>query len=334
MNIAVLGGGSWGTAIARLLSNKGHEVKFYVRDKNIVNDINSNLENSKYLPNIKFKKIFATDNIIEAINDCKIIVLAVPTNAVRNVLKSISKDLDDSQIIVNLAKGIEVGTLDRVSEISKEICPNNKFVALSGPSHAEEVGKDIPTAVVVSSKDKNAANFVQEAFATSNFRVYTNFDLIGVEIGGALKNIIALAAGMSDGLEYGDNTKSALMTRGIYEMSKLGIALGANSQTFNGLSGIGDLIVTCTSMHSRNRRAGILLGKGMSSEEAAIEIGQVVEGVKTTKSAYELSKKHNVSMPITEKLYEVLYLNKDPREAVISLMTRDNKEEIEQIFFE
>lgn len=334
MNIAVLGGGSWGTAIARLLSNKGHNVKFYIRDISIVNDIKENLENSKYLPNIKFKEITATNDINFAVKDCKILVLAVPTNAVRTVLKSIKDEVKEDQIIVNLAKGIEVDTLDRVSQISEEILPNNHFAALSGPSHAEEVGLDIPTAVTVSSKYKETAKLVQEAFATEKFRVYTNSDLIGVEFGGALKNIIALAAGMSDGLGYGDNTKAALMTRGIYEMSKLGISLGANAHTFNGLAGIGDLIVTCTSMHSRNRRAGILIGEGLSSEDAAVEVGQVVEGVKTTKSAYELSKKHNVSMPITEKLYEVLYLNKDPRDAVMSLMTRDNKEEIEQIFFE
>lgn len=334
MNISILGGGSWGTAIARLLSNKGHNVKFYIRNQLIVDDLNENLENSKYLPDVKFNKIFATTNINNAVKDTDIIVLAVPTNAVRGILTTISGNINEKQILVNLAKGIEVETLDRVSEISKEILPNNPFAVLSGPSHAEEVGKDIPTAVTVSSEDAEISKIVQDAFSTSNFRVYTNTDLIGVEIGGALKNIIALAAGMSDGLGYGDNTKAALMTRGIYEMSKLGINLGANAQTFNGLAGFGDLIVTCTSMHSRNRRAGILIGQGLSSEEAAIEIGQVVEGVKTTKSAYELSKAHNVSMPITEKLYVVLYKGEDPRRAVIDLMTRQNKEEIEQIFFE
>ncbi len=334
MNISILGGGSWGTAIARLLSNKGHDVKFYIRNQLIVDDLNENLENSKYLPDVKFNKIFATTNINNAVKDTDIIVLAVPTNAVRGILTTISGNINEKQILVNLAKGIEVETLDRVSEISKEILPNNPFAVLSGPSHAEEVGKDIPTAVTVSSEDAEISKIVQDAFSTSHFRVYTNTDLIGVEIGGALKNIIALAAGMSDGLGYGDNTKAALMTRGIYEMSKLGISLGANAQTFNGLAGFGDLIVTCTSMHSRNRRAGILIGQGLSSEEAAIEIGQVVEGVKTTKSAYELSKAHNVSMPITEKLYAVLYKGEDPRRAVIDLMTRQNKEEIEQIFFE
>lgn len=336
MKMAVLGGGSWGSAIARLLSNKGYDVSFYIRDKNIVEDLNTNFENKKYLPGIKFNKIFATDNIEEAVIDSELIILAVPTNAIRSVLVDLkSRDIiNKKQIFVNLAKGIENGTLELVSEIVQDVFPENEFAVLSGPSHAEEVGKDIPTAVTVSSDNIRVAEFVQEVFSTEKFRVYTNMDLVGVEIGAALKNIIALAAGMSDGLGYGDNTKAALMTRGIYEMSKLGIKLGANSHTFNGLAGIGDLIVTCTSMHSRNRRAGILIGEGFSPEEAAKEVGQVVEGVKTTKAAYELSKKYNVSMPITEKLYEVLYNNMDPRKAVNSLMTRENKEEIEQIFFE
>lgn len=334
MNIAVLGGGSWGTAIARLLSNKGINVSFYIRNEKTVNDINLHHENIQYLEGVSLNNLRATNNIEKAVKDADIIVLAIPTGAIRSVLNSIKEFVNDKQIFVNLAKGIEVDTLDLVSDIVKENFPNNSFAVLSGPSHAEEVGKDIPTAVCVSSENKDIAKKVQEAFVTDKFRVYTNTDLIGVEIGGALKNIIALAAGMSDGLGYGDNTKAALMTRGIYEMSKLGIKLGANPQTFNGLSGIGDLIVTCTSMHSRNRRAGILIGKGLTPEEAAKEVGQVVEGVKTTKSAYMLSKKYNVSMPITEKLYEVLYGNLDPEIAVNSLMTRENKEEIEQIFFE
>ncbi|SHG93305.1 glycerol-3-phosphate dehydrogenase (NAD(P)+) [Anaerosphaera aminiphila DSM 21120] len=333
MNIAILGGGSWGTAVARLLHNKGHNVKFYIRDKNVVEDINTRGVNSKFLPNIDLGNLKATSNIHDAVKDTETIVLGVPTNSVRSVLNSIKDDIED-QIIVNLAKGIEVDTLERVSQISKEILPKNAFISLSGPSHAEEVGKDIPTLVVVSSEDIQASKKIQHAFSTENFRVYTNNDLIGVEIGGALKNIIALAAGMSDGLGYGDNTKAALMTRGIYEMSKLGKALGADPYTFNGLSGIGDLIVTCTSMHSRNRRAGILMGEGLSSEEAAEKIGQVVEGVKTTKSAYELSKIHNVSMPITHKLYDVLYNDVNPKEAVSSLMKREYKEEMEEIFLD
>ncbi|RVU55172.1 NAD(P)H-dependent glycerol-3-phosphate dehydrogenase [Anaerosphaera multitolerans] len=333
MNIGVLGGGSWGTAIARLLSKKGHDVNFYVRNKEIVDEINIKGENSKYLPGVRLENIKATSDLFEAVKNSEVLVLGVPTNSIRSVLEEI-KDYVKDQIIVNLAKGIEVDTLKRVSEISEEILPNNSFVSLSGPSHAEEVGKDIPTLVVVSSKDSNSAKKIQHTFSGEDFRVYTNHDLIGVEIGGALKNIIALAAGMSDGLGYGDNTKAALMTRGIYEMSKLGKALGADPYTFNGLAGIGDLIVTCTSMHSRNRRAGILMGEGLTSDEAAIKIGQVVEGVKTTKSAFELSNKYNVSMPITHKLYEVIYEGLDPRKAVSDLMKREYKEEMEEIFLE
>lgn len=335
MKIAVAGGGSWGTAMARLLSNINHEINFYIRNEKTRLDIKNNWENSKYLPGSKFsKEINLYENVEDAIKDIEILVLAVPTSAVRPLLNSIKGKLSKNVIIVNLSKGIEVESLDRISEVSEEVLPDNPFVALSGPSHAEEVGIDIPTTVVVSSKDIKYANIIQNEFSTDKFRIYTNADLIGVEIGGALKNIIALAAGISDGLKFGDNTKAALMTRGMYEMSKMGLALGANPHTFNGLSGMGDLIVTCTSMHSRNRRAGILIGEGKSVEEASKEIGQIVEGIKTTKSAHMLAQKLNIEMPITEKLYEVLYEGKDPQEAVKILMTREKKEEIEQIFFQ
>ncbi|MBU5669037.1 NAD(P)H-dependent glycerol-3-phosphate dehydrogenase [Peptoniphilus sp. MSJ-1] len=335
MNITLVGGGSWGTAIARLLVNNGHSLNFCIRNKTVIKDLENNKENSKYLPGSKFEKDFnLTDDLKSVIKDIDVFVIGVPTSACREILESIKEDLSKDTIIVNLSKGIELETLDRISEISEEILPDNPFVALSGPSHAEEVGKDIPTTVVVSSKDLEAARIIQKEFSTSVFRIYTNPDLIGVEMGGALKNIIALAAGMNDGLEFGDNSKAALMTRGIYEMSKLGIAMGANPHTFNGLSGIGDLIVTCTSMHSRNRRAGILIGKGLSMEEACKEVGQVVEGVKTVKSAYRLAKLKNIEMPITDILYKVLYENYDPLIAVKDLMTRKNKDEIEQIFFE
>ncbi|CAG7587503.1 NAD(P)H-dependent glycerol-3-phosphate dehydrogenase [Peptoniphilus senegalensis] len=335
MNITLCGGGSWGTAIARLLSNKGHRVNFYIRNKSVIDDIKKNKENSKYLPGAKFiNEINLTNDLDGVLNDIDVFVIAIPTSSIREILEKISGKISKETIIVNLSKGIEVETLDRISEISSEVLKDNPFVALSGPSHAEEVGKDIPTTLVASSSNLKAAEIIQREFSTSIFRIYTNPDLVGVEIGGALKNIIALAAGMNDGLGYGDNSKAALMTRGIYEMSKLGISLGANPHTFNGLSGIGDLIVTCTSMHSRNRRAGILIGKGMSMDEACKEVGQVVEGVKTVKSAYKLSKLKNIEMPITMALYQVLYEDYDPNKAVYELMTRKNKDEIEQIFFE
>lgn len=335
MKITLCGGGSWGTAIARLLSNKGHELNFYIRNKEVIEDIRKNKENTKYLPGAKFEKeINLTNNLDSVLEDIDVFIIAVPTSSIREVLTSIKGKISKDVIIVNLSKGIEVESLDRISEISSEILKDNPFVALSGPSHAEEVGKDIPTTLVASSENLKVAQTIQHEFSTPIFRIYTNPDLVGVEIGGALKNIIALAAGMNDGLAYGDNSKAALMTRGIYEMSKLGISLGANPHTFNGLSGIGDLIVTCTSMHSRNRRAGILIGEGKSMEEACNEVGQVVEGVKTVKSAYKLAKLKNIEMPITNALYKVLYEGYDPNKAVYELMTRENKDEIEQIFFE
>lgn len=335
MKITLCGGGSWGTAIARLLSNKGHELNFYIRNKEVIEDIRKNKENTKYLPGAKFEKgINLTNNLDSVLEDIEVFIIAVPTSSIREVLTSIKDKISKDVIIVNLSKGIEVESLDRISEISSEILKDNPFVALSGPSHAEEVGKDIPTTLVASSENLKVAQTIQHEFSTPIFRIYTNSDLVGVEMGGALKNIIALAAGMNDGLAYGDNSKAALMTRGIYEMSKLGISLGANPHTFNGLSGIGDLIVTCTSMHSRNRRAGILIGEGKSMEEACNEVGQVVEGVKTVKSAYKLAKLKNIEMPITNALYKVLYEGYDPNKAVYELMTRENKDEIEQIFFE
>lgn len=335
MKITLCGGGSWGTAIARLLSNKGHEINFYIRNKDVIEDIRKNKENTKYLPGAKFEKeINLTNNLDSVLEDIDVFIIAVPTSSIREVLTSIKGKISKDVIIVNLSKGIEVESLDRISEISSEILKDNPFVALSGPSHAEEVGKDIPTTLVASSENLKVAQTIQHEFSTPIFRIYTNPDLVGVEMGGALKNIIALAAGMNDGLAYGDNSKAALMTRGIYEMSKLGISLGANPHTFNGLSGIGDLIVTCTSMHSRNRRAGILIGEGKSMEEACNEVGQVVEGVKTVKSAYKLAKLKNIEMPITNALYKVLYEGYDPNKAVYELMTRENKDEIEQIFFE
>ncbi|URN41511.1 NAD(P)H-dependent glycerol-3-phosphate dehydrogenase [Peptoniphilus genitalis] len=335
MKITLCGGGSWGTAIARLLSNKGHELNFYIRNKEVIEDVRKNKENTKYLPGAKFEKeINLTNNLDSVLEDIDVFIIAVPTSSIREVLTSIKGKISKEVIIVNLSKGIEVESLDRISEISSEILKDNPFVALSGPSHAEEVGKDIPTTLVASSENLKVAQTIQHEFSTPIFRIYTNPDLVGVEMGGALKNIIALAAGMNDGLAYGDNSKAALMTRGIYEMSKLGISLGANPHTFNGLSGIGDLIVTCTSMHSRNRRAGILIGEGKSMEEACNEVGQVVEGVKTVKSAYKLAKLKNIEMPITNALYKVLYEGYDPNKAVYELMTRENKDEIEQIFFE
>lgn len=332
-NIGILGGGSWGTAIANVLGNKNYELDFYMRDEKVATQINEMKVNNKYLPDITLSgNINATTDLEKACADKKYLVFAVPTNAARPVANEIKNFIDPGTVIINLAKGIEENTHLRVSEIIGEVLPENPFVALSGPSHAEEVARNVPTAVVAASKDIEVAQTVQDLFLTDMFRVYTNTDLVGVEIGGALKNIIALAAGMNDGLQYGDNTKAMLMTRGTYEMSKLGIKLGANPHTFHGLTGIGDLIVTCTSMHSRNRRCGLYIGEGMKVEDAIKKVGMVVEGIKTTKSAYELSKQYGVEMPITEKLYHVLYEDYDAKKAVLALMRREKKEEIEDIF--
>ena len=332
-NIGILGGGSWGTAIANVLGNKNFELDFYMRDGKTAAQINEDRVNNKYLPGIHLSNnINAGTDLEKVCADKKFLVFAVPTNSARTVANEIKDFIEPETIIINLAKGIEENTHLRVSEIIGEVLPENPFVALSGPSHAEEVARNVPTAVVAASKDIEVAQTVQDLFLTDMFRVYTNTDLVGVEIGGALKNIIALAAGMNDGLKYGDNTKAMLMTRGTYEMSKLGIKLGANPHTFHGLTGIGDLIVTCTSMHSRNRRCGLYIGEGMKVEDAIKKVGMVVEGIKTTKSAYELSKQYGVEMPITEKLYHVLYEDYDAKKAVLALMRREKKEEIEDIF--
>jgi glycerol-3-phosphate dehydrogenase (NAD(P)+) len=328
--VAVLGGGSWGTALSVLLSKNGVDTGIWVRSDEQFNTMYNKRENPKYLPGVRLpEQLVISTDMDEILDDSNIVVLAVPTHSVRELLVQLQDKINKNRIIVNVAKGIENNSKKRISEIVKEYFPDNDFVALSGPSHAEEVAFDIPTTVVSASRNKKVAEYIQDVFSCSTFRVYTNPDVVGVELGGALKNIIALGAGISDGLGYGDNTKAALMTRGIYEMSKLGVALGADPDTFSGLSGIGDLIVTCTSMHSRNRRAGILIGQGLSMEKAAEEIGMVVEGIKTTKSTFELAGDIGVEMPITKELYNVLYKGADVRESVGKLMGRSMKHEME-----
>lgn len=334
--ITIIGGGSWGTAIAQLFANNGHEVLIYVRDEELKKNINELNLNTRYFPEIKLsERIRATDYLEEAAVYGNILVLAVPTHVNRGILKDIKDKTRKDQIIVSTAKGMEEETFLRNSQIIKEYL-DNPIVVLSGPSHAEEVMRGLPTTVVAAARDKEVAQLIQKLMMSSKFRVYTNPDVIGVEIGGAIKNIIAIAAGISDGLGYGDNTKAALITRGLYEMSKIGVALGGKMLTFAGLSGMGDLVVTCTSAYSRNRNFGVKIGKGLTLTEALKEIGQTVEGVRSTKAFYKWYQKGNFDfeIPITSQIYKVLFEEKDPLQAVDDLMLRCPKQEIEEVVTE
>ncbi|MGL6105498.1 NAD(P)H-dependent glycerol-3-phosphate dehydrogenase [Romboutsia sp.] len=330
--ISVLGAGSWGSALGLVLAKKGYEVSLWTLNEEQANKINNARENIDYLPGIVFpNNIKVTTCLEESVKDSEIIVLAVPSQAIRSVSKQIKPFVKDNQILVDVAKGLEKGTGLRLSEVCKQELPNNPYVTLSGPSHAEEVAKDIPTTVVVASENLEVSQRVQDAFMSPKFRVYTNPDIVGVELGGALKNIIAFGAGICDGLGLGDNAKAALMTRGIREIGRLGAAMGADASTFAGLSGIGDLIVTCTSMHSRNRRAGILIGQGKGLEETLKEVKMVVEGITATEVAYEMADKLNVDMPITNAIYSVLHKGSNPNEVIIELMMRNKTHEMEEV---
>ena len=326
--ITFLGGGSFGTALAALLAEKNNIVNIYDRDQNVVNEINLERKNEKYMKDLIIPNgVTAFNNIDEAIRDAEYIVLSVPSHVIRSMCKAIKGKVSNDVPIISIAKGIEESSDKRLSVVIEEEL-ENPVVVLSGPSHAEEVVMKIPTTIVSTSKDMKCAIDVQDLFMTPYFRVYTNDDLIGVEVGGAVKNIIALAAGVIDGLGYGDNTKAALLTRGMKEITRIGIALGGRIETFYGLTGMGDLIVTCTSMHSRNRRAGLLIGKGMSVDEALKEVGMVVEGVKACRAFYELKEKIGISMPITDGLYKGLFEGKDAKVIVDELMNRDKKSEL------
>ena len=329
--ISVIGSGGWGIALTILLHKNGHNLTIWSFDKKEAEELKINRQNKTKLPNILLPEdIKVTNNLKEAVDNKDILVLAVPSKAIRSVSKSWKDIIKDNQIIVNVAKGLEEDTLKTMTDIiEEELKEKNPQVAvLSGPSHAEEVGKGIPTTCVVSAHNKELTLHLQNIFMNPSFRVYRSPDMIGVEIGGALKNVIALAAGIADGLNYGDNTKAALITRGIKEISSLGVAMGGEQSTFYGLTGLGDLIVTCASMHSRNRRAGILLGQGKTLGEAIKEVNMVVEGVYSAKSALMAAKKYNVEIPIIEQVNAVLFENKNAAEAVNELMIRDKKLEI------
>ncbi len=326
--VAVIGSGSWGTALAVQLKNAGNNVILWSFKEEEARAILSDRENKEFLPGVKLSPEIVVTYKDEDVLWADMFVLATPSRFVRNMAKRFSQYIKKDQIVVNVAKGLEEGSLLRLSEVIKEEIPQCRAAVLSGPSHAEEVGKGMATAIVASSESYDAAKIVQDTFMTEMFRVYINTDIIGVELGGALKNLIALAAGICDGLGYGDNPKAALMTRGLAEITRLGVAMGGKAETFGGLTGIGDLIVTCTSMHSRNRRAGILLGQGKSLEETLKEVHMVVEGISNAKAAYELAQKYNADMPITTEIYNVLYNGKDVNKAVYDLMTRDKTDEI------
>lgn len=332
--IAVLGAGSWGTALAVTLAKKGFSIKLWARRAEQAEKINKIKENVQYLPGVVIPyNIICMTDLEKALHNCNYIVLSVPTHGLRDLAKQIKDFIKPADILINTAKGIEPNTLMLMSEILEQEIPDisSRLAVLSGPSHAEEVGKEQPTAVVVASKKEDTATKVQDLFITPKFRVYTNSDIVGVEIGGALKNVIALATGISDGLGFGDNAKAGLITRGITEIARLGIKMGARPSTFAGLTGIGDLVVTCTSMHSRNRRAGIAIGKGKNLAEILNSMGMVVEGVRTAKAAALLCKKYEVDLPISLEVYNVLFRGIKPEEAVIRLMTRVKKHEVEDI---
>ena len=323
--VSVIGAGSWGSALAVLLANNGHEVTLWTHDPHEIEMLSTKREQVEKLPGVKLPdNIMIEADLKTALTDEDVVGMAVPSPVVRMVAKQMSPFIKDGQIIVNVAKGIEDKTL---SDIIEEEIPNAEVCVLSGPSHAEEVGRGIPTTVVVGAKNKETAEMLQDVFMNKVFRVYTSSDIVGIELGGALKNVIALAAGTVDGLGYGDNTKAALMTRGIAELTRLGEALGGKPETFSGLTGVGDLIVTCTSVHSRNRKAGYLMGKGMTAEEAMKEVKMVVEGVYSAKAALGLAKKCNVAVPIVEAVNRVLFENADPKEEVSNLLLRERKQE-------
>lgn len=330
--ISVIGSGGWGIALTILLHKNGHDLTIWSFDKKEAEELKKTRQNKTKLPNILLPEdIKVTNDLKETVDDKDILILAVPSKAIRSVSKSLKNIIKDNQIIVNVAKGLEEDTLETMTDIIEEELKdkNPKVAVLSGPSHAEEVGRGIPTTCVVSAHNKELTLYLQNIFMNPSFRVYTSPDMLGVEIGGALKNVIALAAGIADGLNYGDNTKAALITRGIKEISALGVAMGGEQSTFYGLTGLGDLIVTCASMHSRNRRAGILLGQGKTLDEAIKEVNMVVEGVYSAKSALMAAKKYNVEIPIIEQVNAVLFENKNAAEAVNELMIRDKKLEIQ-----
>lgn len=323
-NVSIIGAGSWGIAIALLLNRNGHKVTVWSVLEDEIKMLNDEREHKRCLPGVKIPDDITFTNDLEAtISGSELMVLAVASPYTRSTAALMAPYVNKDQIIVNVGKGIEETTLLNLCQVVEDEIPQATVAVLSGPSHAEEVGRGIPTTCVIGARKKADADFIQNIFMSEVFRVYTSPDVLGICVGGALKNVIALAAGMADGLGYGDNTKAALITRGIAEIARLGLAMGGKVQTFTGLSGIGDLIVTCASMHSRNRRAGILIGQGYTADEAMKEVQMIVEGVFSAKAALALAKKYNIDMPIVEQVNEILFNNKKAADAVSELMLRD-----------
>lgn len=327
-NVGVLGAGSWGTALSVLLHENGHQVTIWSIDQNEVEMLTQKREHETKLPGVRLAEdMVITNNLEEAVTGRDFLVLAVPSPYTRATAKSMSPFIKEGQIIVDVAKGIEETTLMTLSQQIEQEIPQADVAVLSGPSHAEEVGRKLPTTCVIGAKTRKTAEYLQSMFISRVFRVYTTPDILGVELGGSLKNVIALAAGIADGLGYGDNTKAALITRGIAEIARLGVKMGGKIETFTGLTGIGDLIVTCASVHSRNRKAGYLIGQGRTMEQAMDEVKMVVEGVYSAKAAAKLAREYDVSMPIVDQVNAVLFEGKNPAEAVDELMLREHKSE-------
>jgi glycerol-3-phosphate dehydrogenase (NAD(P)+) len=331
-DVAVLGAGSWGIAVSVLLNDNGHSVKLWEFDSGEMKKLAQSREHPQKLPGVMIPEaVEITDQLESAIKDAEMLILALPSHTVREVMKKLARLKLETPAVVNLAKGIENDTLLRMSEVLKQELPaplHERITTLSGPSHAEEVARKIPTTVVVAGFREEVAEQVQQLFMSPYFRVYTNSDVVGVELGGSLKNVIAIASGICDGMGLGDNSKGALLSRGLAEIIRLGEKLGAKRETFAGLSGLGDLVTTCISKFSRNRHVGEQIGKGKFLKQIQSEMVMVAEGIRTTKSAYQLSLKHQVEMPITQQVYGMLFEDKKPAEAITELMTRDPKSEI------
>ena len=335
MKVSVLGAGTWGTALAILLAANGKEVTLWSALPKEIEALGSDRCHIKNLPGAELPESVAlTSDLAEALAAPEMIVMAVASVFVRETAHRISGSIPEGMIIVNVAKGIEEASLKTLTEVIEEEIPQAEVAVLSGPSHAEEVSRKIPTTIVAGAKKRRVAQKIQDTFMTEFFRVYTSPDVIGIELGGSLKNVIALAAGIADGLGYGDNTKAALMTRGIAEISRLGTKMGGKYETFSGLSGMGDLMVTCTSLHSRNRNAGYLIGQGKTAKEAMEEVNQVVEGVYSAKAALKLAQKYEVEMPIVEQINQVLFENKSAKDATLDLFSRDKTDEHHTVSWE